>query len=385
MQKHNEMMLQEEDEHSSEERMDDLEIEEENFDEHSPNSNNMNFGQEAFDEEEHNDDQYHNNDAEEHNDDDRFMDEAEMNRLIREYHKNKKHPLEHQQPQDENELSEFNVIHATNTQNLIEQITRNKIFNSVYYKEECFGLNAATLIDKAIALDSIGGTYGGHRKPSNFLCLLMKMLQIEVDMESAISYIQNEEFKYLTALAALYIRLVGSALDIYQNLEPLYADFRKLKLRNIDGSCKIIHMDEYVEILLNEDSFCDIKLPFLVKRTVLERRGKLDPYVSSLELNEDLKALLEQKLGVTSAKNESIPQQHEGVTTRIPESSTATTTKEKKSGGFKLKLKKPPKDGKTSDETSSSRQQGNNDQVQEVLSVEATNELRKSLGMPLLK
>ncbi|KAF0975220.1 hypothetical protein FDP41_005973 [Naegleria fowleri] len=359
-------MMQEDDdseEHSSEERM----KEEEN--EEKSEIHNMILGQEDDHYEQEHDD----------HDDDRFMDEAEMNRLIREYHKNKKHPLEHQQPQDENELSEFNLIHSINTQNLIEQITRNKIFNSVYYKEECFGLNAASLIDKAIGLDSIGGTYGGHRKPSNFLCLLMKMLQIEVDMESAISYIQNEEFKYLTALAALYIRLVGSSMDIYRYLEPLFADFRKLKMRNIDGSCKIIHMDEYVEILLNEDSFCDVKLPFLVKRSVLERNGKLGPYVSPLESNEDLKALLEQKIGTTSTvQNEGEP------TTNAPSQRTdsSAANKEKKSGAFKLKLKKPSKDGKSETISSNSPTSA---RPEEVLSIEATNELRKSLGLPLLK
>jgi pre-mRNA-splicing factor 38A len=32
----------------------------------------------------------------------------------------------------------------------IDAIVRNKIFNSRYWKEECFGLNAETLVDKAI-------------------------------------------------------------------------------------------------------------------------------------------------------------------------------------------------------------------------------------------
>ena len=35
---------------------------------------------------------------------------------------------------------------------------------------------AETLVDKAISLDFIGGTYGGMRKPSKFLCLVLKML-----------------------------------------------------------------------------------------------------------------------------------------------------------------------------------------------------------------
>jgi hypothetical protein len=56
----------------------------------------------------------------------------------------------------------------SNTQNvkinLIEKITRNKIYNSIYYKEHCFGLTAESLIDKATELESIGGSYGGSKK-----------------------------------------------------------------------------------------------------------------------------------------------------------------------------------------------------------------------------
>lgn len=37
---------------------------------------------------------------------------------------------------------------STKKINLIEKIIRNKIYNSAYFKEHCFGLNADTLIDK---------------------------------------------------------------------------------------------------------------------------------------------------------------------------------------------------------------------------------------------
>ena len=44
------------------------------------------------------------------------------------------------------------TVHGTNPQYLVEKITRLKIYNCVYWKEQCFGLTAATIIDKAIAL-----------------------------------------------------------------------------------------------------------------------------------------------------------------------------------------------------------------------------------------
>lgn len=39
---------------------------------------------------------------------------------------------------------------------LIDQIVRNRVFSCRYWKEECFGLTAVTLVDKAINLDCVG-------------------------------------------------------------------------------------------------------------------------------------------------------------------------------------------------------------------------------------
>lgn len=85
-------------------------------------------------------------------------------------------------------------------QNLIEKIVRQKIYETVYWKESCFALTAESLIDKAVDLKSVGGTFGGTRKPCNFLCIILKMLQIQPDKEIIIEYIKNEDFKYVRLL-----------------------------------------------------------------------------------------------------------------------------------------------------------------------------------------
>ena len=48
-------------------------------------------------------------------------------------------------------------VHGTNPQNLVEKITRSKIYGSLYWKEQCFALTAETIIDKAVELDHFGG------------------------------------------------------------------------------------------------------------------------------------------------------------------------------------------------------------------------------------
>lgn len=87
--------------------------------------------------------------------------------------------------------------------------------------------------------------------------------------------------RYLRALAAFYIRLTYPAVEVYKLLEPLLADYHKLRIRNMNGF-RLTYMDEFIDSLLNEERACDIALPRLPKRTVLEDLEELDPRESAL-------------------------------------------------------------------------------------------------------
>jgi pre-mRNA-splicing factor 38A len=135
-------------------------------------------------------------------------------------------------------------IHQTQAIYLIEKIIRTRIYSSLYWKERylyifsyvssCFGLNAETILDKAVQLSSIGGQYSNQR-PTNFLCLVLKLLQLQPELEIALFYVQQTEYKYLRALGAYYLRLTAKETDIYAYLEPLLYDRRKLRLRTATG------------------------------------------------------------------------------------------------------------------------------------------------------
>ncbi|KAJ3515962.1 hypothetical protein NLJ89_g1428 [Agrocybe chaxingu] len=103
---------------------------------------------------------------------------------------------------------------------------------------------AESLIDKAIEVRFIGGVYGNQR-PTEYLCLLLKLLQIQPEKEILVEYLRAEEFKYLRALAALYIRMTFRPVDIYELLEPLLKDYRKLRQRNMTGY-SLVFMDEFI-------------------------------------------------------------------------------------------------------------------------------------------
>mmetsp|Transcript_7050 Transcript_7050/g.10100 ORF Transcript_7050/g.10100 Transcript_7050/m.10100 type:complete len:359 (+) Transcript_7050:26-1102(+) len=167
------------------------------------------------------------------------------------------------------------TIHGTNPQNLLEYITRQKIYDSQYWKEHCFGLTAANVAEKAaLQLKAIGGSYGGNSKPTRFLCLILKLLQIQPDDTIVEELIANEDFKYVRALGALYLRLTGTPADIYEKLEPIYNDYRCLRCRN-HSDWTLLHVDEFIDCLLVEDRFCGIALPRLPKRQVLVDAGYL--------------------------------------------------------------------------------------------------------------
>lgn len=131
------------------------------------------------------------------------------------------------------------------------------------------------LLFYSFLLRYIGGVYGGNVKPTPFLCLILKMLQIQPEKDIIVEFIKNEEFKYVRALGALYMRLTGSSLDCYKYLEPLFNDNRKLRKQNKQGFFELIHMDEFIDELLREERSCDVILPRIQKRHVLEENNEL--------------------------------------------------------------------------------------------------------------
>jgi pre-mRNA-splicing factor 38A len=181
------------------------------------------------------------------------------------------------------------LIRGDNPLKLFEKAVRDRIVDSYYWKEQCFGLNAATLLDRAVELTFIGGTYGIAQKPTPFLCLAFKLLQLTPEREIIEFYLQQggEEFKYLRALAAFYVRLTYEKdEEVYTTLEPFLADFRKLRRRTREG-WQLTYVDEFVDDLLMKTRVCATSLPQLTKRFALEDQDRLEPRVSPLGEESD--------------------------------------------------------------------------------------------------
>jgi pre-mRNA-splicing factor 38A len=168
-------------------------------------------------------------------------------------------------------------ISGSDPQNLMEYITRQKIYDSRYWKEECFGLTVTNVLEKAAALQCLG-TF----PHTACLALLLKLLQLHPEhalIHSAFIAAPST-FKYARALGSLYIRLTSRPVEIYTALEPLYADFRKLRVYNSAG-WSIVTMDEWIHSLLHVPSFTKtstvlgLTLPRLATRRNLQDNGYL--------------------------------------------------------------------------------------------------------------
>ena len=50
-------------------------------------------------------------------------------------------------------------------------------------------------MDRAMELDHLGGVFGGNVKPTPFICLILKMLQIQPSKDIVIEFIKNPDYK----------------------------------------------------------------------------------------------------------------------------------------------------------------------------------------------
>lgn len=87
----------------------------------------------------------------------------------------------------------------------------------------------------------------------------------------------------------MYIRLTFRSMEVYEILEPLMKDYRKLRYHQVGGYI-LTTFDEFVDDLLIKDRVCDIILPRLTRRDVLEETEGLPPRKSLLDEEEEEKA-----------------------------------------------------------------------------------------------
>lgn len=69
------------------------------------------------------------------------------------------------------------------------------------------------------------------------------MLQMGITREIAIEFARAANYKYLSALGLVYLRIVEKGPEVYHILEPFLNDNRKLRMRDSKGQFSIVYVD----------------------------------------------------------------------------------------------------------------------------------------------
>ena len=184
-------------------------------------------------------------------------------------------------------------------QHLIDAPTRQKIYNSVFYQQYCFGVNLVTFVDRAQLLKGVGGIYGTYKQPSNFICLFLKLLELEPSNNVIEHFLSTRvwQMKHLRLLAALYIRFAYPSDDVYLKLEPLLTRYEKVAVLTDEGYVSS-HFDEVIDSFLKKKLWCGIQLPPLTPR------HGIPPRVSQLiDLREQLRIRIYDEMGMDQDGN----------------------------------------------------------------------------------
>lgn len=195
---------------------------------------------------------------------------------------------------DERGSSASLAPNGLNPATIFEKPVRERIVDCYFWKDQCFALNEADIVSRVVEhVHFIAGTYGDSQRPSPFLCLAFKLLQLAPDDAVLAEYLGygGEKFKYLRALACFYVRLTRPAREVYERLEGYLEDGRKLRRRGRAGT-SLTFVDQFVDELLTKERVCATSLWKMPKREVLEDLEVLEPRVSALG---DIEALLEEE------------------------------------------------------------------------------------------
>ncbi|KAL7578602.1 hypothetical protein ACA910_009753 [Epithemia clementina (nom. ined.)] len=205
-------------------------------------------------------------------------------------------------------------VSGSDPQNLMEYLIRQRIYDSRYWKETCFGLTVQDVMEestnttaKSSSLSRPGTDYNDHDNDIRggpvaighlqFLALVLKLLQLHPETDLIVeTFVEQDEFKYTRALGALYVRLTGRPADIYVALEALYSDRRKVRCLSTTitsataTTYSIQYMDDYVHQLLTESTVAGIVLPRLPQRRGLQEAGYLPTIITKDHHDDDNKS-----------------------------------------------------------------------------------------------
>ena len=84
-------------------------------------------------------------------------------------------------------------------------------------------------------LDQIGGVFGGNVKPTPFLCLILKMLQIQPSKDIVVEFIKNPDYKLVCCLSVCVSVCLSVCLYEKEQLLIIPQNGKFLMVMNFQG------------------------------------------------------------------------------------------------------------------------------------------------------
>lgn len=208
---------------------------------------------------------------------------------------------------------------ALNKSYLVETIIRNRIKDSIFYKQHLYLTNEQTILPVIITHVKFINGLDSNNRPSPFICCLLRLLEINPSNDIINLYLNHTEFKYLICLTLLLIRLTKKSVQVYSILDNYWTNYSKLRvllptpefINGVPVNYTLSYMDKFVDELLRNERVVDLILPRLEKRNRLVDKGLIGErvyHVTSIELLKE--AISEQEEG-EEAENEEEEEEEE--------------------------------------------------------------------------
>jgi pre-mRNA-splicing factor 38A len=145
-------------------------------------------------------------------------------------------------------------------------VLRKRIQRNQFWVDKCADASFLDVVSLAADLEYIEGFIGEAGRPTPFVCLLLRLMQLQPTGELLDEMIRQDKLKYLKFIAITLVRLVEEDPTIvHAALDVGLAQYTSLRVRTESGEVSVMPFDLVCEKLTSSSLF-GIPLPSLLSR-----------------------------------------------------------------------------------------------------------------------
>ena len=148
-----------------------------------------------------------------------------------------------------------------------DETLRKRIQRHRFWIEKAADANFLETVTLVSEIDFVEGFQGEAGIASQVTCLLHRWFQLQPTLELLQVLIAQADLKYLRFFAVLYVRMAfEDPVVVHGALDVAFGDYRRLRVKDTDGTVRVVSMDEVTDVLANEAVLVGIPLPALLSR-----------------------------------------------------------------------------------------------------------------------